>query len=96
MNKFLDKFLPLTKIKEFSRSPWFRVVQGLVLYLALLATVAFGILPRQIALEVGQISPETIYAPRTVTDHAATSLARTRAAEQVEDIYLWDLSAEQG
>ena len=27
--------------------------------------------------------------------HAATSLARTRAAEQVEDIYLWDLSAEQ-
>ncbi|MGI6364397.1 MAG: HD family phosphohydrolase [Bacillota bacterium] len=95
MNKFLDKFLPLTKIKEFSRSPWFRVVQGLVLYLALLATVAFGILPRQIALEVGQISPETIYAPRTVTDHAATSLARTRAAEQVEDIYLWDLSAEQ-
>lgn len=92
MNKLLEKLHEF--IREFSRSPWFRIVQGLVLYLALFATVAIGILPTQVALEAGQISPETIYAPRTVTDHAATSLARTIAAQQVEDIYYWDSSVE--
>lgn len=95
MNKFLEKIATIVKYREFSKSPWFRVVQGVVLYLALFGTVAIGILPTQYSLEAGQISPETIYAPRTVTDHGATSLARTRAAEQVEDVYRFDYSVEQ-
>lgn len=93
MNKFLVKLRVL--IRDFSRSPWFRIFQGLVLYLALFATVAIGILPTQIALDAGQIAPETIYAPRTVVDHVATSQARTRAAQQVENIYHWNHSVEQ-
>lgn len=95
MNRLLEKLITLFKLREFSKSPWFRVVQGIILYLALFATVAIGILPTQYALEAGQISPETIYAPRTVTDHVATSIARNKAADQVENVYIWDSSVEQ-
>ena len=59
-----------------------------------MVTVAIGIMPPS-ELEEGEISPETIYASRTVIDQEATSLARAEAAEQVEDVYLYDAAVEK-
>lgn len=89
MGRLMEQF-SLTRLKKLSNSMWFRVAQGLILYAALFLTVSIGILPTQYFLEEGQISPETIYASRTVTDHAATSLARNEEAKKIENIYEHD------
>lgn len=94
MNKLLKEFSKLARFKEFASSSWFRVAQGIMLYIALFLTVSIGILPSQYSLEEGQISPETIYASRTVIDHAATSLARAEAAAAIEDIYRKNIYTE--
>ncbi|NLY32458.1 MAG: hypothetical protein GX065_06655, partial [Firmicutes bacterium] len=83
------------KIASFRKQREYLVFQGIVLFIALLATVAIGIMPAQYELEEGEISPETIYASRTVIDQEATSLARAEAAEQVEDVYLYDAAVEK-
>ena len=87
MKQYLEQFSKLARLREFSNSNWFRVAQGLILFAALFLMVAVGILPPQYSLEAGEISPETIYAPRAVIDHGATSLARQLAAESVADRY---------
>ncbi|MDD2281890.1 MAG: hypothetical protein PHD92_00710, partial [Eubacteriales bacterium] len=84
----------LDKLQDFRQEPEYKIFQGIVIFLALLATVAVGILPAQYELEEGEISPDTIYASRSVIDQEATSIARSRAAEQVEDVYLYDSSVE--
>ena len=84
----------LDKLQHFRQEPEYKIFQGIVIFLALLATVAVGILPAQYELEEGEISPDTIYASRSVIDQEATSIARSRAAEQVEDVYLYDSSVE--
>lgn len=84
----------LDKLADFRQEPEYKIFQGIVIFLALLATVAIGILPAQYELAEGEISPDTIYASRTVIDQEATSLARSAAAEQVEDVYLFDSSVE--
>ncbi|HOB34127.1 MAG TPA: HDIG domain-containing protein [Bacillota bacterium] len=94
MHRLRDKVFSAVNFKRHFNTPWFKVTQAVVLFLAVYATVVVGILPTQYALEVGQISPETIYAPRTVIDHAATNAARNRAAEQVAPVYLPDSSVE--
>jgi len=74
-------------------SAWFKSFQGFLLYLAIFLTVIIGILPRQYSLEVGQVyNQETIYASRSVTDNAATSLAKSEAANTVEPVFVMDRS----
>lgn len=86
--RFSERLLGLAQLKEF------KTFQGIVLFAVIFATVAIGILPAQYELEDGEISPDTIYASRSVIDQEATSLARSAAAEQVEDVYLFDSSVE--
>ncbi len=84
----------LKKLESFRHQREYLIFQGIVLFLALLATVAIGIMPAQYELEAGEISPDTIYASRSVIDQEATGLARSEAAEQVEDVYLYDATVE--
>lgn len=93
MKKRLSKLFKI--IANFRKQREYLIFQGIVLFIALLATVAIGIMPAQYELEEGEISPETIYASRTVIDQEATSLARAEAAEQVEDVYLYDAAVEK-
>lgn len=90
----LKVFSKLAKLHINMSSKWFRIVQGVLLFAALFLTVSIGILPTQYALEEGQISPEDIYASRTVIDHTATGLAREEAWNAVEDVYVTDYSIE--
>lgn len=86
--RFSDRLRGLSQLKEF------KTFQVIVLFAVIFATVAIGILPAQYELEEGEISPDTIYASRSVIDQEATSLARLAAAGQVEDVYLFDPSVE--
>ena len=86
--QFNDRLLSLAQHK------YFKIFQGVVLFAVVFATVAIGILPAQYELEEGEISPDTIYASRSVIDQEATSLARSAAAELVEDVYLFDPAVE--
>ncbi|WP_353894355.1 HDIG domain-containing metalloprotein [Proteinivorax hydrogeniformans] len=65
----------------------FVVVIGVILTYVILA---WGLLPQKYSLSVGQVSPETIYAPRTAVDHYATEKARKQVADQVPDVYTLD------
>lgn len=81
-------------LRTFQQGREFRIVLAVAMYFALFATVAIGILPTQYELEEGQISPDTIYAARSVVDQDATNLARIAAADKVEDVYLYDPTVE--
>ncbi|SHJ90976.1 hypothetical protein SAMN02745227_01015 [Anaerobranca californiensis DSM 14826] len=54
--------------------------------------LAVGLIPPKYSLEVGQVSPETIYAPRTVVDPYLTKLAEEEAVAKVPDVYVHDQS----
>lgn len=95
MNQVYNRISKLFGQKKLYTKPWFRAAQGLIIFAVLFLTVSVGILPPQYTLEVGEISPETIYAPRTVIDHAATSIARYNAAEAVPDIYIEEPSVTE-
>lgn len=84
----------LDKLNSLWHSAEAKILLGVFLFIALFVSVAVGILPAQYELEEGQISPDTIYAARSVIDQEATSLARAAAAEQVEDVYLFDSAVE--
>lgn len=92
MKKMLAKIG--SALERFSRDTAYIIFLAAVLFVALFATVAIGILPAKYGLAEGEISPDTIYAVRSVVDQEATSLARLNAAEQVEDVYTYDLAVE--
>ncbi len=83
-------FSRLIRFRGVYKSKWFQVVQAAILLGLIFAVVAVGLLPPQYSVEEGEISPDTIYAPRTVVDHAATARARQEAADAVEDVYVVD------
>ncbi len=81
-------FSRLLSSRGIYKSRGFQIAQAAILLGLIFAVVAVGLLPPQYAVEAGEISPDTIYAPRTVVDHAATARIRQQAADAVEDVYV--------
>ncbi|HLH74984.1 MAG TPA: HDIG domain-containing protein [Chloroflexota bacterium] len=69
--------------------PWRVVMFGLVLALALFATLTFQLLPSRYALSEGDVSPYNIMSPVKVTyvSQIRTAQARQQAAAAVPEIY---------
>ena len=70
-----------------------RLIRGLTFagfFIAFLLLMFLEFIPHQISLQVGQVSPETIKAPRSIVfeDKAKTEEAREKARSQVPRVYL--------
>ncbi|WP_077177140.1 HD family phosphohydrolase [Carboxydothermus pertinax] len=70
-----------------------RLIRGLVFtgfFVSYLFLMFLEFFPHQISLQVGQVSPETIKAPRSIVfeDKAKTEEAREKARSQVPKVYL--------
>lgn len=57
-------------------------VLGAIITIALCTVLAANLEPRQVNLQVGQVAPRDIQAPRTIIDEAGTEVLRQSAEEQ--------------
>ena len=74
MNKFLQRFSP-------------RLITALSLLL-ISVILLFSNTTGQISLNVGDVSPEDIYAPRAIIDETTTNAGKKAARESVEKVYV--------
>lgn len=89
MSKFLSGFRGKSS-KILQKSKTYRYVLYFLVVLATFALLAVGLLPQKYSLEEGQVSPETIFAPRTVVDPYLSKLAEDEALAKVADVYNHD------
>lgn len=76
--------------KILQESKTYRYVLCFLVVVATFALIAVGLLPQKYFLEEGQVSPDTIFAPRTVVDPYLTKLAEDDVLANVADIYNHD------
>ncbi|MEW6572499.1 MAG: HDIG domain-containing metalloprotein [Bacillota bacterium] len=77
-------------LKQFFNQPGVkRAGAGLFLFLSLMLLIAFQFYPESVSLDVGEVAPRTIKAPRSVVfeDEAKTEELRREAASKVPKIY---------
>lgn len=73
---------------HFPRDPrWAAALWAGVIFIAGTLLLSASLTPRHYDLRAGQVSPQTIAAPRTVVDRAETAKNRQAAAAQVPDQY---------
>ncbi|MBO8126755.1 MAG: HDIG domain-containing protein [Firmicutes bacterium] len=68
---------------SFFKKNW---VLGSLITISLIAILAADLEPRQVNLQVGQVAPRDIQAPRTIIDKAGTEELRKKAEEQAEKL----------
>ncbi|SES66817.1 HD family phosphohydrolase [Anaerobranca gottschalkii] len=76
--------------KFLQKSKTYRYLIYFGVFITTFFLLAVGLIPPKYSLEVGQVSPETIYAPRTVVDPYLTKLAEEEAVANVPDVYVHD------
>ncbi|NLC11383.1 MAG: hypothetical protein GX767_03910, partial [Firmicutes bacterium] len=64
-----------------------RLLLAIILFAAIYFLLVFSAIPVQVQVELGKPSPQTIYAPREVTDYYTTNQLREEAAQAVPDVY---------
>jgi len=64
-----------------------RVLWGLFFFAAFSAIIVLSTAPERYDLDVGEVAPKNIYAPRTVIDRVETERLRSKASEAVPDVY---------
>ncbi len=76
-------------IKSYFRSLFHFIITVVSLFLIVIF-VLFSNKTGQISLQADDVSPEDIYAPRTVTDTVTTEIHRKAARDAVMDVYVHD------
>jgi putative nucleotidyltransferase with HDIG domain len=69
-----------------------RLFLSIFLFIVIYSILAVAVMPTRFTLQVGQVSPEAIYAPRDFLDEYTTENMREEAAAAVPDIYDYDPS----
>lgn len=86
MIKFINKFKGKSSMILRKSKPY-RYLICILVFITTYALLAMGLLPEKYSLEVAQVSPATIYAPRTVVDPYLTKLAEDEAVAAVPEVY---------
>lgn len=92
-NQFLKKFKGIFQV-FFSQKAWFYYIvicSSLILFFL----YAYAVTPEKYNINVGQISPKTIVAPKNIVDTITTEKEKSEAAKNVEPVYTAVSNVEQ-
>ncbi|MDI3281240.1 MAG: hypothetical protein QJR13_07730, partial [Bacillota bacterium] len=85
-SKWKSLFARSEEVKLAGFPYWRQFLLGVVVYLALVIILLANLVPRQVNLQVGQVSTRDVEAPRTIVDQVRTEELQRQAAERALEI----------